>query len=479
MKRRLLVSYLALTLFVLFVLEVPLGVIFANRQLSELTTQVERDAVVTASLVEDALEKGLPFDATELLRRYAGDTGARVVVVDEAGVALADSDRGGPGRSFASRPEVGEALAGRVATGTRHSATLGADLLYVAVPVASGGVVHGAVRITYPTSAVDRRVRRSWLTLAGVAVVSLLAAAALAAGLASSISRPLHRLQQAAARAGMGDLTARAPTDEGPAEVRALAAAFNDTAERLAGVLAAQDAFVADASHQLRSPLTALRLRLENLEADVAAEAQDDLRAAVAEAVRLSRTVDALLALARADRAAGDPPTGVVDPLALLEERRAAWSSLAEEREVVLTVERPAGAAPRPVWATPDRLAQVLDNLLANALDAAPAGSRVALRLTTGPTPGWIELHVLDEGPGLDEEERARAFDRFWRGRRAATPRDGLGGSGLGLSIVRRLVAADGGHVELVARPEGGTDAVVRLAAGARPRSPRILSSRS
>jgi signal transduction histidine kinase len=469
MRRRLLVSYLLLTLFVLAVLEIPLGIIFARRQLGELTSQVERDAVVMATLVEDALEGGRGADTVAQVGRYARETKTRVVVVDPRGVAVADSSGSAAGTSFGNRPEITAALSGRIATGTRHSVTLGADLLYVAVPVASGGVVHGAVRITAPTSALDARVRRSWLTLAGVAAISLAGAAGLAVGLAGSVSRPLRRLEEAADAIGLGHLETRAPVDDGPLEVRALAGAFNDTAERLAGLLAAHDAFVADASHQLRSPLTALRLRLENLEAEVDGEALTDLRGAVAETRRLSRTVDGLLALARADRAAGEPPAGLVDPLALLEERRSAWSSLAEERSVVLAVEPADGSGLPPVRATADRLVQLVDNLLANALDAAPPGSRVMLRAQPVRAGGWVELHVIDEGAGLTDEERTRAFDRFWRGSAAPAAADGLGGSGLGLSIVRRLVAADGGEVELVAAPGGGTDAVVRLAGPERP----------
>lgn len=465
MTRRLLLSYLTLTLFVLVVLEVPLGVIFARRQLAELTTQIERDAVVIATLVEDALERGAPVDSGAFLDRYASDTAARVVVTDARGVAVADSSGLDGERSFINRPEITRALTGRVATGTRHSATLGADLLYVAVPVASGGAVLGAVRITYPTSVADARVRRSWLTLGAVAAVSLLASAGLAVALARSVARPLRTLQQVADDVGRGRLDARAPTDEGPPEVRALAAAINEGAGRLTGLLAAQDAFVADASHQLRSPLAALRLRLENLEAEVGPEARDDVRAAAAETRRLSRTVDGLLALARADRAAGAPPAGAVDAVAVLEDRRAAWAALADERGVRLLVEGSAGVSPGCVRATPDRLEQVVDNLLANALDAAPAGSPVVMRVASDPARGLVELHVLDEGPGLDDEERARAFDRFWRGR--VQDANGLGGSGLGLAIVRRLVTADGGDVELARRPGGGTDAVVRLTAAA------------
>jgi signal transduction histidine kinase len=158
--------------------------------------------------------------------------------------------------------------------------------------------------------------------------------------------------------------------------------------------------------------------------------------------------VDGLLALARADRTS---TTSTAEDLALgpvLAERSQVWSPLAEERAVALTVEGDGAAR-----ATPDHLAQVVDNLLANALEVAPAGSAVVLRAGPG------EVHVIDAGPGLSDEERARAFDRFWRaGRDGGT----LGGSGLGLAIVQKLVAADGGTVELRQATTGGIDATVR-----------------
>jgi signal transduction histidine kinase len=108
-----------------------------------------------------------------------------------------------------------------------------------------------------------------------------------------------------------------------------------------------------------------------------------------------------------------------------------------------------------------DRLAQVVDNLLANALDAAPAGTTVRIEARTSPR--GAELHVIDEGPGLSAELRERAFDRFWRGR---PPRGTFGGSGIGLAIVRKLVELDGGTVSLEEAPGGGIDAAVVYPAG-------------
>jgi signal transduction histidine kinase len=454
LSRRLVASFLTLVVLVLVVLEVPLGYTYSVRERDRLRTEIEREAVVLSTLVEDGLQHESTLDRG-VIDRFVAQTRARVVVVDRAGLAVIDSDPPSKGtRSFATRPEFRAALSGHVATGTRSSATLDDRFMYVAVPVASAGTVFGAVRVTVSTKVVDDRVRRYLLTLLGVAVVSLVAAAAVALVIARSVSRPLRRLQLAAAAIGRGELGARAGPDVGPPAVRAVARAFDDMAARVEDLVTAQDAFVADASHQLRNPLAALRLRIENIGAEVPAAARDDVDAALDEVARLSRLVDGLLALARADRS-GVPSAGAVDVAELLEERSAAWAALAEERDLALEVH----ADERPLLAlvTPDRFGQAIDNLVANALDAAPRGSTIVLagrRFV-----GGIEVHVIDEGPGMSSEERARAFDRFWSGRETSV----LGGSGLGLSIVRKLVVADGGEVRLDESPAGGVDAVIRL----------------
>ena len=140
--------------------------------------------------------------------------------------------------------------------------------------------MHGAVRITYPTSTLDARILRYWLLLAAVAGVVLTAAAIVGVRLAHALVRPVRALERVAASVGSGDLAARAAEDAGPIEVRSLARVFNATVGTLGRLLQSQDEFVADASHELRTPLTALRLRLEN----------GDVDGALAETLRLSRS---------------------------------------------------------------------------------------------------------------------------------------------------------------------------------------------
>ena len=455
MTRRLLLSYLSLTIVVLAMLEVPLGFVNARGERAQLSAKVERDAVTVASLAESTVEgdtgtSDLPA-LKALARRYAADTGARVVIVDDQGVALVDSAPLAPGRrTFATRPEFRAALNGDVATGVRSSSTLGYDILYVAVPIASGGVIHGAVRITYPMSEVDRRVRNYWLVLAGIAVIALAVATLMGLSFARWIRRPLAGLEVAAAEAGAGDLSARAPVPDAPPELRQLALQFNDMVARVDGLVSAQKDFVADASHELRTPLTALRLRLENLERHVDASGRGGLDAAAAEVERLSGLVDALLALARAD--AGTAPAEAIDLAAAVRERVDMWEPAAD-RDVRLRLD----AAPVRARAGGDRIAQVVDNLVANALRHAPDGTSVTVHVLRSGV--WAEVRVRDEGQGMTDEQKARAFDRFWRADAQG------GGTGLGLAIARRLVEVDGGTIELRDAAGGGLEAVVRLPA--------------
>ncbi len=457
MIRRLLLGYLGLALVVLVALEVPLGIQNARTERRDLEAKIEHDATSLASIAQTGLRH--PSTAqlaavAAIAANYARESGGRVVVVNRRGVALIDTDRPATRReTFASRPEIKAALQGRVAEGTRYSRTLRERLLYVAVPVAAGGVVDGAARITYPASAVDSRITRYWLVLLAIGATVLVLAAVAGLRLGAFVTRPLRRLETAAAAVGDGDLAARAPEREGPPEVQSLAAVFNATVGNLERVLESQKEFIADASHQLRTPLTALRLRLENLERSVSATERSELEAALSEVERMTTLVEDLLGLARAD-AQLDAPAADVDLRSIAQERVAAWRAFAQERDVELGVQTNGPAHAR---ASEARLAQVLDNLIENAIEVSPRGGTVAVRVSGS------EVRVVDEGPGLDHQARARAFDRFWRGRTGE-------GSGLGLAIAKRLVEADRGEITLEARSTRGTAAIVRFAPIGEPR---------
>jgi len=454
--RRLLATYLFLTVVVLAALGVPLALGYRDQQVDKLKAGIERDAFVLSSFLSKSFLDGTPIDYPTVVANYTAATGGRVVIVDSNGDVLADSEPTIAGqRNFLSRPEIADALNSQIASGTRFSTTLGTGLLYVAVPIAVGGNTLGALRVSYSTDQVDANVRRYWLVLLGAGLITLLIATALGVLLARWVTRPIADLRDAALRIGDGDLATRAENTRGPPEIQDLAAAFNSTAVRLEELLTAQEQFVADASHQLRTPLTALRLRLEMLEFDSENGTSEDLDGARSEVQRMSRMVDGLLALARAERtSAARPGRLALDDV--LNERAAAWQLVATEREVRIVAERGGQRA----FCSADLLSQALDNLIANALEVSPPNSTIALRTEAGTTDegSTVAIHVVDEGPGLSDEQRERAFDRFWR---ATTTRGELGGSGLGLAIVKKLVESEGGSAELRTGARGGLDAVL------------------
>jgi signal transduction histidine kinase len=449
--RRLLLSYLTITVIVLVILEVPLAVFYQQRENGRLTVDVERDATTLASYYEDALERETTTDPRFAIK-YALLTGARALIVDDTGVSLVDT-AGAANRDFSTRPEIRTALGGRIATGVRHSTTLGTDLLYVAVPIASGGKVHGAVRLTMDTRAVNALVHRFWLGLAAVTAVVLAVMAAIGWTIARSVNRPLRKLHGSAARFATGDLTTAEPDPDAPAEIAALGATMNTMARRLDKLLAEHRAFVADASHQLRTPLTALRLRLENLQSDLAgSDGAEDLSAAIDETNRLSVLVGDLLKLARAEETAPPEP---VDLAEVARERADTWAAIADTAGIILDLTSPNG--PVTVRSVPTGVEQILDNLIDNALTASPPGTRVSVTITPGPSEHRIA--IADEGPGLTDELKSRALDRFWR-LESTEP-----GTGLGLPIARAIAEASGGSLVLEDSAAGGLAVLVTLPA--------------
>ena len=399
MTRRLVATYIALAVAVLLALAIPLGVELARAERRSLATNVESDAFALASLVQNRVPPRASIDLAALrksVRAYAQATGTRVVVVGKDGRALVDTTPSAPGeRSFASRPEFQSALRGIVAQGSRHSVTLGQTLLYVAVPIAAGGQVRGALRVTYPTATADARARRAWETLAVIAATVMLVAIALGVALARIVRRPLESLTSSAAALGGGDLSARASI-EGPPETRALATAFNHMASRLDELVRAQQSFAADAAHELRTPLQALRLRLENLEPEVTPAGLRDLERAHAEALRLSRIVDGLLALARAENpATPDAPIGLEDAIAGTVNR---WRERAAENELTLSL----------------------------SVEPVAAGARGERQARTGRRQPARE-RSRRVTPGRCNQ---RGRPAYRRGRRAAHPRSGAGALG-------------------------------------------------
>jgi signal transduction histidine kinase len=433
-RRSLLLGAACLLFVVVVGLEVPFGIAVAGRLTAELGGRVEREAFAVAAAVEDTLEAGRSAEVQSLVERVSDRIGGRVLVVDQAGVLLADSLQppGPQPPSYASRPEIALALGGNPTWSVRGSRTLGYDILVSAVPIGSGGQTIGAVRLSYPMAEVQASIHRAWWVLGVTGLVVFAIGMTLAWGLARWIARPVRVAAGVARRIAGGDLVARVPED-GPDEVRELARDLNEMTARVADRARADRAFAANASHQLRTPLTALRLSLE--EALVGSDPRAEARYALEQVDRLDATVEALIGLGR--RREDEGPSEPVDVAALAASVAAALG-VGDQLEIHGDGRALAHSA---------RVREVLVNLV----DNAARFSRGRIRVTIATAGDRLTVSVEDDGPGVPDEERDAVFDRFARGRNAVGS-----GSGLGLALARELAAADGGSIDLTRSDLGG-----------------------
>jgi signal transduction histidine kinase len=278
------------------------------------------------------------------------------------------------------------------------------------------------------------------LILAGALTLALALIASYLAG--ARVSAPLRRMATVAARVDAGDLRPRMITPEGSGhEIHVLAESFNHMLDRLAEAFARQREFVADASHELRTPLTVIRGQLEVLAAQPdppPSEVKRVERLVQAELGRIMRLVEDLLLLTHAGRT----DFLVVEPVDLASFVTELWDgirAMAPRRFELGVV--PEGS----LRADPDRLAQALHNLVANAVDHTDVETGIVRLEVAAVRPDRIRFSVVDNGPGIPEAERERIFERFHR-TDAARARS-AGGAGLGLAIVRAIVTAHGGRV--------------------------------
>jgi two-component system, OmpR family, sensor kinase len=434
----------------LIALGLPLTITLQRRA----TVELENQALIQAQGIAAFIDPADVDDRDKLepiVAEASQQVGGRVIVVDAQGVLQADSD--GPdelGTSFDTpgRPEIEAALGGSPESEVRDSADLGHDIIATAVPIQDEGEVVGAVRITRNVQQVNDNVRNVSLGLLAIGVAGLLAGLLLAFALAGSLSKPLTHLARAAKRLGGGDLSARAGDVRAADEIAELSRSFDEMAERLERTVQAQREFVANASHQLRTPLTAMKLRLESAIADASTpELRERLEAADLEVDRLAAIVDRLLVMAREIEEGTSTRVHLDEAVARAIER---WNERASRHDTTLVGAGEAVAA----WGDPTDLDQILDNLLDNAITYAPG----EVTVESGTSNGRVFIAVSDRGPGIAPADLERVTERFYRG--AGTPQ---GGSGLGLAIARQLAEKLGGALLVSNSEDGGTRVEVRL----------------
>lgn len=466
MTRRITLTFFAIIAVLLVLAVVPLGVTKAQNQQASFRFDTDSAARVIASDAEEHLSD---HHSTDQMRDGLASTAAAgdCAAVYDTHAALLDQTTPCTLASDANA----RGLVARVLAGD-HGADPDQDLtgqdgqwLLIGVPVGDDGQITGALVYARDSDPMNDRIDAmwGWLLLTGVGCLALAGLAS--ARLARWVSRPLGSLGDTAARLGAGELAVRARVADGPEQVRRLAETFNWMAERIETLVHGHRSWIADVSHQLRTPLTALRLRLDLLAPDVAAapdgeRAVAELAGAQEEIARLSRLVDGLLAVARAESAV--PARVPVRADLVAAERVAAWEPVAAERGVALKAVAESAVT---VPLGDGDLEQILDNLVANAVEAvgcasgdaladcvAPAEIRIEVTQTASSADAYgrprATVRVVDNGPGMSEERKAAAFHRYGH----PEPR----GNGLGLAIVHRLAAANGGQAALHDTPGGG-----------------------
>lgn len=464
MRTRLLVVFSVLVGLLLLGLGLPLAGASASTATSRLFADRLGDTSRFAALAQRAVGDGDTSALAAELARYDEVYGIAALVVDREGRVLASS-----------RAEVPEPAARRVQLALAGQRSEPPDPVWpwdtapllLAEPVLVGGEVRGAAVTISPTGPARAETLRVWAALAAAGLVALAIAAGLALPLVRWILAPVESLDEGTAQVAAAVRAGRAPRPvgdgRGPPELRRLSRHFDQMAAGVTHALESQRAFVADAGHQLRNPLTALRLRMQNVGAalaapdarvdpDMMAALREEHGAALEETDRLAGVLEALLELARTDGRPMQPAPVRIDPV--LTDRLEAWRVLAEHDGLNLTRRGPGGLV---ISSDPVLLATVLDAVLDNAVKYSPAGSEVAL--TTARVDGRVEIAVRDHGPGLEPADLARATDRFWRAPSvAAEP-----GSGLGLAIAARGTERGGGELALELPDDGGLRVVLRF----------------
>lgn len=389
--------------------------------------------------------------------------GGRLTVVRSDGVVVADSEAD-PARmeNHRTRPELIQAFGGQVGSIIRHSATIGIDFLYVAVPIP-----HGALRIAVPLSEIDRQVNGMRTRILAGAVLAFLPALLIAALLARWISRRFGAVMAHARELARGNFRSRLEP-AGGAEFRELARTLNETAANLQQTVEqlARDHtelekverirkdFVINVSHELRTPLASIQGYTETLIAGALHDADHNMRFLQIirhNAERLARLTEDLLTLSRIEQKRQKFEFEAHRVNDLLRDAVELMAPIAAKNQIRLA-EQPA-AAEAEVWCDSEAVSQILSNLLDNAVKYTPPGGLV----TVGAHPAGhcFELYVRDTGAGIPAEELPRLFERFYRVDKARSRE--LGGTGLGLAIVKHLVAAHNGATRVESRLNEGS----------------------
>lgn len=445
MRKRLVIVFLVPLLAILVSLGGATGWSAARSIQQAVYTAQIGDLGYFATSARQALRSGTSAVFDGEAERFHEVYGIEVSVFDLAGAVWASGD---PDRSVLSEEEAEQvrlALSGRRAEPVESLFPWIISDATLVEPVFDDGDVIGAVMISAEVDAPRTAIFQQLMILIAVALVSIALGVLLVFRLARWVLSPVRRLDEAMVAIERGEMDARVSEDTGPPELRRMTRVFNGMAEEIEHVLARQQEFALNASHELRNPLNALLLRVEHLATGLDEGWSDDIEETREEGRRMARILETLLNLARSGRA--DSLFSAVDLSTLVERRADAWREVAAPRGVDLR-----RTGPDLVMCVTDRtiVESALDAVIDNAVKYSPSGSAVEVGVEPGDE--MCRLSVRDHGPGLDDAQVAYATERFWRsGDTSDVP-----GSGLGLAIATDLLASIGGELRVASADGGG-----------------------
>ena len=450
MRVRLVGLIMCLMTIVLLAMGIPLARSISNGYTREVFLNRLNDTARFAAIAQQADAANQLDSIQSELQRYDSVYDIRcLVLAGDRSVRLASSQRLLPDDTI-SVERVSNALGGRRSEPPAAQWPWQGRPMVVAEPLVRGGDVIGAMVTVSPTDRLGRRIALAWAVLLVLGLIALVACFFFADRLARWVLRPVLVLDAATHEVATGRFDARVAADSGPPELRQLVSSFNDMADHVEASLNQQRAFVADASHQLRNPLSALLLRLEDLAARADPEMRVDAQQAAEEGKHLAGILERLLELARAEHVIGS--AGDCELVELVRERVITWRPIASSRDIEI---RHSGPIRLTAWADATAVAGALDVVLDNACKFSPQHSAIAVTVFVEADSAAIS--VKDEGPGLTADELARVGDRFWRSR----SQQNVAGFGLGLSIARALLEPAGGRLDILTPAAGGLE--VRL----------------
>ena len=436
--------------------------------LSRAETGAAADVLVSqANTIVSGIE-----DVNGEVRFGAGDlpTETQQGVAVEAAIVAADgSISQSPGQALSNATLTSIAATARTKTTPAPPFSVrdsrGVPRLVYALPLQTTQGASAVLIVSRSISELQTALNQALLFLAVLSLLAVVAGTLLAHTLAGRILEPVRRIASTARSLSQNELHRRVEVEVPPDELGELVETFNGMLARLEASFESLRRFTADASHELRNPLALMRSELEGTlaRARTPGEYQQVLLDLEAEVEHMSRMVDQLLMLARADAGALRPAETNLDVADFLHETAARWRPVADSRHVQVDVEAPDSGSVR---ADPDLLRRVMDNLIDNATRHTPEGT--AVELMGAPTGGGWNIDVRDHGPGVPAAARPVLFERFARAD-GARARD-TAGAGLGLALSRAIAESHGGTLQLL--DQNGSGATFRLFLPRVPSSP-------